>query len=40
MRVADKDVVLEVEESVVVDGIWSSVEGFVEVERVDSGLAG
>lgn len=38
MRVADQNVVLEIEETVVVGRIRGLVESFVEDERVDVGL--
>lgn len=40
MRVANEDVVLMIKQTVIVDGIWSLVEGFVEDKGVDCGLAG
>jgi hypothetical protein len=39
VRVADQNVVLEVEETVIVDRIGGLVESLVEDERVDVGLA-
>jgi hypothetical protein len=39
VRVANQDIVLEVEKTVVVDRIWCLMESLVEDERVDVGLA-